>query len=75
VESIADREIKTVNKEGVKRTIPYDTLIISRERKPNNELYEKLQGRVAEVYKIGDCAAIAEIREAITSANEVARKI
>jgi 2,4-dienoyl-CoA reductase-like NADH-dependent reductase (Old Yellow Enzyme family)/thioredoxin reductase len=75
VESIADREIKTVNKEGVKRTIPYDTLIISRERKPNNELYEKLQGRVAEVYKIGDCAAIAEIREAITSATEVARKI
>jgi 2,4-dienoyl-CoA reductase-like NADH-dependent reductase (Old Yellow Enzyme family)/thioredoxin reductase len=75
VESIANREIKTVNNEGIKRTIPYDTLIISRERTPNNDLYEKLQGKVAEVYKIGDCAAISEIREAILSANEVARKI
>jgi hypothetical protein len=75
VEAIANKEIKTVNNEGIKRTIPYDTLIISRERKPNDDLYEKLQGKVAEVYKIGDCGAIAEIKEAILSANEVARKI
>jgi len=75
VEAIANKEIKTVNNEGIKRSIPYDTLIISRERKPNNDLYEKLQGKVAEVYKIGDCAAIAEIREAILIANEVVRKI
>jgi 2,4-dienoyl-CoA reductase-like NADH-dependent reductase (Old Yellow Enzyme family)/thioredoxin reductase len=75
VESIEDHEIKTVNKDGMKRTLPYDTLIISRERKPNDELYEKLQGSVAEVYKIGDCSSIGEIREAVLSANEIARKI
>ncbi len=75
VEAIADNEIKTVNKEGIKRTIPYDTLIVSRERKPNDELYEKLQGKVAEIYKIGDCSTISEIQEAILSANEIARKI
>jgi len=75
VETIADKEIRTVNKEGSKRTIPYDTLIISRDRKPNDDLYEKLQGKIPEVYKIGDCAAIGEIREVILSANEIARKI
>jgi len=75
VESVENGEIKTVNKDGIKRAIPYDTLIVSRERKSNNELYEKLQGKIAEVYKIGDCAAIGEILEAIVSANEVARKI
>jgi len=64
-----------MNKEGIKRTIPYDTLIVSRERKPNDELYEKLQGKVAEVYKIGDCGAISEIEEAVIRANEIARKI
>jgi hypothetical protein len=75
VEGVANNQIQTVNKDGVKRTIPYDNLIVSRERKPNNELYEKLQGKVAEVYKIGDCAAVSEIQEAILMANEVARKI
>jgi 2,4-dienoyl-CoA reductase (NADPH2) len=75
VEAIENNEIKTVNKEGVKRTIPYDTLIISRERKPNDELYEKLQGKVPEVYKVGDCGAISEIQEAVINANEIARKI
>jgi len=75
VESIAGHKINTVNKDGVKRTLPYDTLIISRERKPNNELYEWLQGKAAEIYKIGDCANVAEIREAVVSANEIARKI
>lgn len=75
VEGIANNEMKTVNKDGIKRVIPYDTLIISRERKSNDELYEKLQGKVAEIYKIGDCASVAEIQEAIISANEIARKI
>jgi 2,4-dienoyl-CoA reductase (NADPH2) len=75
VEGVANNEIKTLNKDGVKRTIPYDTLIVSRERKSNDELYEQLQGKVGEVYKIGDCASVAEIQEAILSANEIARKI
>lgn len=51
------------------------SIFCPRERKSNNDLYEKLQGKVTEVYKIGDCAAISEIREAILSANEVVRKI
>ncbi|MBW2709133.1 MAG: FAD-dependent oxidoreductase [Deltaproteobacteria bacterium] len=75
VEDIANNEIKTVNNEGTQRAIPYDTLIISRERTPNDQLFEALQGKVAEVHKIGDCSSIEEIQEAILSANEITRKL
>jgi heterodisulfide reductase subunit A-like polyferredoxin len=57
--------------------IPYDTLIISQrfgERQPNDALFRALQGKV-EVHKIGDCLQVRGIKEAIWTANEVARKI
>jgi len=75
VKDISNNEVRTVNHEGVGRVLPYDTLIISRERKGSDELYESLQRKVSEVYKVGDCAQIAQIQEAIFSANEIARKI
>jgi len=34
-----------------------------------------LQGKAAEVYKIGDCSQVGEIKDAVWNANEVARKI
>jgi 2,4-dienoyl-CoA reductase-like NADH-dependent reductase (Old Yellow Enzyme family) len=61
-----------------KRIIPYDTLILSRrfgERQANDSLYGELEGKVGEVHKIGDCAQVKGIMEAIHGANEVARKI
>jgi len=67
-------EVKDVGK----KVLPYDTFILSRrfgERKSNDSLFEKLQGKVAEVHKIGDCLQVKGIIEAIWSANEVARKI
>lgn len=70
--------IKQTDNAGRDRVLPFDTVILSRrfgERKPNDTLFEKLQGKVGEVYKIGDCAQVREIKEAIWSANEVARKI
>ncbi|MBW1890224.1 MAG: SCP2 sterol-binding domain-containing protein [Deltaproteobacteria bacterium] len=55
--------------------MPYDTLVISRGRSKNDALFEKIEGKAAEVYKIGDCAAAGDIQKAVWSANEVARKI
>jgi 2,4-dienoyl-CoA reductase-like NADH-dependent reductase (Old Yellow Enzyme family)/thioredoxin reductase len=75
VEDISNGEIKTVNNEGVKRILPYDTLIISREREANDSLFDQFQGKAPEVYKIGDCASVAEIKDAIWGANEIVRKI
>ena len=61
-----------------KREITYDTLIVSQrfnERKPNDDLFQELEGKVAEIHKIGDCAQVRGILEAIFTANEVTRQI
>jgi len=75
VEDITPEGIAIVNKDGKKRVLPYDTLIVSRERTANNSLFEELKTSASEVYKIGDCAEVADIKAAIWSANEIARKI
>ena len=81
IEDITTEGIKVVSTADngeTKRVIPYDTLILSRrfgERKTNDSLFDELQGQVAEVYKIGDCSQVRGIKEAVWTANEVARKI
>ena len=81
VEDITAEGIKvvaTVDNVETKRVIPYDTLILSRrfgERQANDSLFDELQGKVAEVHKIGDCLQVRSIQDAVWTANEVARKI
>lgn len=80
VEGIADGRVTVQlhDNAGRKRTIPYDTLIISRrfgERQANDSLFGKLEGKVAEVHKVGDCSQVRGIMEAIHGANAVARQI
>ena len=74
VEDITSDGIRIVDKDGARRVLPYDTFIISRERAANDSLFNALQGKAAEVYKIGDCAEVGDIKKAIWDANEVARK-
>jgi thioredoxin reductase len=75
VEGIDSEGIRVIDKDGLNRVIQYDTLIIARERVSNDSLFEELQGKAAEVYKIGDCRQVGDIKQAIWNANEVARKI
>jgi 2,4-dienoyl-CoA reductase-like NADH-dependent reductase (Old Yellow Enzyme family)/thioredoxin reductase len=75
VEGIGPEGVKIRDKEGNEKTLPYDSLIISRQRTANDSLFGALQGKAKEVYKIGDCDKLRAIKNAIWSANEVARKI
>ena len=75
VEKIDGQGLHLVNKDGAKSILPYDTLIISRERASNNALFEQLKGTAPEVYNIGDSEKVGEIKDAVWAANEVARKI
>jgi 2,4-dienoyl-CoA reductase-like NADH-dependent reductase (Old Yellow Enzyme family)/thioredoxin reductase len=75
VEDITSAGVRVSFKGGTKRLLPYDTVIVSRGRKANSDVYDALKGSAAEVYKIGDCVKAADIHEAIWTANEVARKI
>jgi 2,4-dienoyl-CoA reductase-like NADH-dependent reductase (Old Yellow Enzyme family)/thioredoxin reductase len=75
VEEVTPEGIRVRNKEGEKNVLPYDTIIISRERKSNDTLFNNLKGRIPEVYNIGDSQKVGDIKEAIWSANEIARTI
>jgi 2,4-dienoyl-CoA reductase-like NADH-dependent reductase (Old Yellow Enzyme family)/thioredoxin reductase len=75
VEAISADGISIRDKDGKQNLLPYDTLIISRGRKKNDELFAELEGKAPEVLKIGDCANAANILGAVWSANELARKI
>lgn len=50
-----------------KKTISAETVIIATGFKPDLGLYESLQGKVPEIYSIGDCSQPARIMEAIDS--------
>jgi len=75
VKDIDYKGIRLIDKDGLNRVIQYDTLIIARERASNSSLFENLHGKGLEVYKIGDCLQIGDIKEAIWNANEISRKI
>jgi thioredoxin reductase len=75
VRGITSEGIEVEDKDGNKSVLPYDTLVISRGREKNDSLFAKIEGKAAEVHKIGDCAAAGDIQKAVFSANEVARKI
>ncbi|MEM2482186.1 MAG: NAD(P)/FAD-dependent oxidoreductase [Candidatus Nezhaarchaeales archaeon] len=63
--SVVIEDVQTMEKNEV----PCDTVVLAVGTKPVNKLYEELVGKVAEVYKIGDCL---EPRKAINATHEAA---
>jgi pyruvate/2-oxoglutarate dehydrogenase complex dihydrolipoamide dehydrogenase (E3) component len=60
---------------GETRLFEADTIILAAGMKPNNILSTLLDGKVAELYTIGDCVEPKRIGEAIKSAYRMALKI
>ncbi len=54
-----------ITTEEKKEEIPADSIVLAVGYQPNNALYQTLEGRVPEVYCIGDAASPQRIREAI----------
>ncbi len=75
VEDVTSDGICVKTDKGDLKLIEFDTLIISRGRMKNDSLFDDLQEKVLEIFKIGDCSAAGNIQKAVQSANEVARKI
>ncbi len=57
------------------KNIPADTIVIAAGAKPNNELAQALEGKVPELYSIGDCVEPRRILEAIHEGWKVALEI
>ncbi len=75
VKEIGTSSVTITDRQGREKTLAYDTMIISRGREKNDGMFEALEGKGPEVHKIGDCSAAGDIKKAIISANELARKI
>ena len=61
---------------GTRRLEGFDTFVMAiGEESPNNSVYEKLKGKVEELYLIGDAAQPREIIDAVLEGGEIAGKI
>jgi 2,4-dienoyl-CoA reductase (NADPH2) len=75
IEEITDNSVRVIDPEGKKQKIEADTVVFSTGYISDSTLYETLQGKVKELYAIGDCVKTRKIRDAIHEAAFVARQI
>ena len=57
--------IVVTTKEGEKKTVEADTIVLAAGSIPDTKLYQDLKGRVPEIHCAGDCVAPRTIRDAI----------
>jgi len=57
--------IVVTTKEGERKTIAADTIVLAAGSLPEQGLYQELKDKVAEVYRVGDCLKPRTIRDAI----------
>lgn len=67
--------VVVTTKEGEKKTIEADTVVLAAGAIPETKLYESIKGKVPEAYCIGDCVAPRLIRDAIAEGYRVGLKI
>lgn len=65
-QEITDHSIIYQDKDGVSHEIPADTVIIATGDRPNASLYEALEGKVSELYNVGDSNGAGIIAKAVS---------
>jgi 2,4-dienoyl-CoA reductase-like NADH-dependent reductase (Old Yellow Enzyme family)/thioredoxin reductase len=75
LKAITAAEVVVEDDQGSAESLPYDTFIVSMGRRSNDDLSQGLKDAVKEVHVIGDAGRIGEILDAMTAANDLARKI
>jgi 2,4-dienoyl-CoA reductase (NADPH2) len=74
VEEITDKGVR-VSRDGVSDSLEGDTAVLAVGFVANKELAGKLEGRVAELYSVGDCVEARMIREAVEEGFRVGMEI
>ncbi|MFC1928568.1 FAD-dependent oxidoreductase [Chloroflexota bacterium] len=74
-EEITDEGLTIVTKEGSRQTIKADSIVPAMSLIPNNGLLKSLEGKVSEIYAIGDCREPNLIVDAIADGSRIARAI
>jgi len=72
---ITDKGLTIITREGEKQTIEADTIVPALPLLPDTELLKSLEGKVPEVYAVGDCREPLLIVDAIADGSRTARDI
>ena len=71
-EEITDKGLSLKTKDGKQQLIDADTVLIATPPVANRELYDTLEGKVPEIYLVGDCREPRMIVDAIEEGRQVA---
>ena len=74
-EEITDKELAIITKEGERKTLEADTIVLAIPFQPNTDLLKSLEGKVPEIYPIGDCREPSLIADAIADGSRIAYTI
>ena len=75
IEEITDEGVITFDKSLRRQTIKADTVVLAMGFKSNKKLHKALEGKVPELYAIGDCVEPRKIIHAIHEGSFIARQI
>jgi pyruvate/2-oxoglutarate dehydrogenase complex dihydrolipoamide dehydrogenase (E3) component len=73
LQEVTDKSVTFLGKDGKKQTLQVDTVIIAANQSPLTDLKKTLQGKIKEIYDVGDCVMPGTIKDAIHLANTVVR--
>lgn len=74
IEEITDEAV-VYTADGKKATLPADTVVIAVGQNPKNSLALALEGKVPELYRIGDCVNVRTCLDAIHEGHAMAMSI
>ena len=74
-EEITNKGLLITNKKGERQMITANTIVPALPLSPSLELYNSLEGKVPELYAIGDCKEPLLIADAVSKGMETARSI
>ena len=63
-EAVQEAGLLVSSDDDTKQLLPADTIIVSTGAICNQALYQQLSGKVAEIYRVGDCAEPQRMLEA-----------
>ncbi|MFC1916812.1 FAD-dependent oxidoreductase [Chloroflexota bacterium] len=74
-EGVTAEGLTVMTKEGERKTIEADTIVLAVGSTPDKKLYEEVKGKVPEIHLAGDCVEPRTIREAIADGYSIGLKI
>jgi 2,4-dienoyl-CoA reductase (NADPH2) len=74
-EKVTDEGLVVITKAGERKTLEADSIITTLPMLPDSGLLSSLEGKVPEIYQIGDCRESGLMHDAITDGSRIGRQI